>query len=61
MHGDFTRLTFDNTRHYRNVRRQQGRVDVDADWNEQSDITSHRIEIEARDVIGACGVPRHKD
>lgn len=59
MYGDFTRLTFDNTRHYRNVRRQQGRVDVDADWNEQSDITSHRIEIEARDVIGACGVPRH--
>jgi hypothetical protein len=59
MYGDFTRLTFDNTRHYRNVRRQQGRVDVDADWNEQSDITSHRIEIEAKDVIGACGVPRH--
>lgn len=59
MHGDFTRLTFDKTRHYRSVRRQQGRVDVDADWNEQSDITSHRIEIEAKDVIGACGVPRH--
>ena len=59
MQGDFTRLTFRKEKHYRDVRRQQGRVDLDADWNEQADITGHRIETEARDVIGPCGAPKH--
>lgn len=55
MKGDFTRMTFDPQKHYRGVLMQQGRVQLDADWNEQIDIQAHRDETEARDVIGACG------
>jgi hypothetical protein len=40
---------------------QQGRVQVDADWNEQQAIYQHRIETEARDVIGPCGTPIDSD
>ena len=59
MQGDITRSTFQSQRHYRNVRQQQGRVGLDADWNEQADITAYRAETEARDVIGRCGAPQH--
>ena len=38
MKGDFTRLTFRRDKHYRGVLLQQGRVQLDADWNEQVDI-----------------------
>ncbi|MBZ0301276.1 MAG: DUF6519 domain-containing protein, partial [Anaerolineae bacterium] len=57
MRGDISRRTFDPTKHYDSVRLQQGRVQLDADSNEQVDITSHRIEAEARDLIGLCGAP----
>lgn len=57
MKGDFTRSTFRPEKHYSGVRLQQGRVQLDADWNEQIDITAHRVETEAADVIGACGAP----
>ncbi|MEP7339644.1 MAG: DUF6519 domain-containing protein [Acidobacteriota bacterium] len=59
MKGDFSRLTFDPKKHYRRVLMQQGRVQVDADWNEQEAINQHRAEVEARDVIGRCGAPIH--
>jgi hypothetical protein len=59
MKGDFSRLTFDPKKHYRRVLMQQGRVQVDADWNEQEAINQYRAEIEARDVIGSCGAPLH--
>jgi hypothetical protein len=36
---------------------QQGRVQLDADWNEQLDIQAHLDHATSRDVIGACGVP----
>jgi len=58
MKGDFTRFTFRPQKHYAGVRRQQGRVDVDADWNEQVDITLHRMHTETKDVIGAHGGPQ---
>jgi len=61
MKGDFSRDTFDRTKHYNGVLMQQGRVQLDADWNEQADITRHRIETEASDVIGPCGVPAGSD
>ena len=35
--GDLTRSTFRAYRHYSGVRMQQGRVQLDADWNEQLD------------------------
>ena len=57
MKGDFSRTTFDRTRHYSGVRMQQGRVQLDADWNEESAITAYRAETGARDLIGGCGGP----
>jgi hypothetical protein len=59
MKGDFTRLTFEAKRQYSSVRMQQGRVLLDADWNEEHDIVAHRIETETVDVIGKCGAPLH--
>jgi len=59
MKGDFSRDTFDSKKHYNRVLMQQGRVQVDADWNEQQAITTYREETETKDVIGACGAPVH--
>ncbi|MCX6047072.1 MAG: DUF6519 domain-containing protein [Chloroflexi bacterium] len=59
MKGDFTRSTFKPAKHYSSVRMQQGRVQLDADWNEQIDLTAHRVETETGDVIGICGAPLH--
>jgi hypothetical protein len=39
------------------VLKQQGRVELDADWNEQSDILLHYIQTLARDLIGPHGGP----
>ena len=57
MKGDFSRDTYVAAKHYSSVLMQQGRVQVDADWNEQQAISGHRMEAEARDVIGHCGTP----
>jgi len=59
MKGDFTRTTFRSDKHYSSVRMQQGRVQLDADWNEQLDIAAHRTETGAVDTIGVCGAPMH--
>jgi len=59
MKGDFSRDTFDAKKHYARVLMQQGRVQTDADWNEQAAIDEHRETITALDVIGACGAPIH--
>ncbi|GAX45668.1 hypothetical protein NIES4075_66890 [Tolypothrix sp. NIES-4075] len=59
MKGDFSRQTFDPKKHYSAVLMQQGRVQVDADWNEQQALESFRIETEAIDVIGRCGAPKN--
>lgn len=37
---------------------QQGRVQLDADWNEQLDLAAHRDRTESRDVVGPVGVPK---
>lgn len=57
MQGDFSRQTFDPKNRYNTVLMQQGRVQVDADWNEQQAIHHYRMETETRDLVGACGVP----
>jgi Family of unknown function (DUF6519) len=59
MKGDISRDTFDPAKHYDGVVMQQGRVQLDADWNEQQDIHRHRTEIQAKDVVGASGGPLH--
>jgi hypothetical protein len=57
MRGDFTRNSFRPERHYHGVLKQQGRVDLDADWNEQGAITAHRIETGTADIVGHAGAP----
>ena len=59
MPGDISRKLFDPKKRYSGVRMQQGRVQLDADFNEQLDIYQYRLHTETRDVIGACGVPMH--
>jgi uncharacterized protein DUF6519 len=61
MKGDFTRNTFDRTKHFSRVLMQQGRVQLDADWNEQADIQQHRVQGLARDLIGPHGWPGAQD
>lgn len=57
MKGDFTRSTFDPRKHFVRVLMQQGRVQLDADWNEQAAILLHYIQTLAADVIGPHGGP----
>jgi len=57
MKGDFTRDTFNPSKHYSRVMLQQGRVQLDADWNEQSAIVLHYLRALSRDIIGAHGGP----
>ena len=58
MKGDFSRSTFRPDKHYSGVRMQQGRVQMDADWNEQLDIQQHLDETTAVDFAGPSGAPR---
>ena len=58
MKGDFTRFTFDPTKRYTNVLKQQGRVDLDADWNEQSAIDTYLDRVSRMDLSGVkSGAP----
>jgi nitrous oxidase accessory protein NosD len=58
MKGDFTRSTFDPVKRYSSVRMQQGRVQLDADWNEQVEIGDRLREQGFSDIIGRCGAPK---
>ncbi len=58
MNGDFSRSTFKPEKRYSGVRQQQGRVQLDADWNEQVDIDAYLRETGRADLIGGCGAPR---
>ena len=58
MKGDFTRNTFKPQKHYSGVRMQQGRVQVDADFNEYVDIQAHLDHTALGDIIGLCGGPQ---
>ncbi len=57
MKGDFSRLTFDAKKNFSRVLIQQGRVQLDADANEQADILLHHIRMLTRDLIGAHAGP----
>jgi hypothetical protein len=57
MNGDFSRDTFDPTKHFLRVFMQQGRVLLDADWNEQAAILLHYVQTLAADLIGPHGGP----
>lgn len=58
MKGDFSRLTFRRHKRFSGVRMQQGRVQLDADWNEQVDITEHMLSTEVVDLVGHSGGPQ---
>jgi hypothetical protein len=55
--GDFTRDTFDAAKRFSRVFMQQGRVQLDADWNEQTSIVLHYLRSLAADLIGQHGGP----
>lgn len=57
MKGDFSRDTFDAKHHFSRVLMQQGRVQLDADWNEQAAILLHYMQMLAADLIGPYGGP----
>src|ERR1700694_649155 len=57
MKGDFTRDTFDPTNHFSRVLKQQGRVTLDADDNEQTAILLHYLRTLASDLIGPYAAP----
>jgi hypothetical protein len=59
MTGDFSRLTFDSRKHYTRVRMQQGRMQLDADWNEQADIVQYYLETQLHDLLGSDAGPEH--
>ncbi|MGB3460495.1 DUF6519 domain-containing protein [Rhodanobacter lindaniclasticus] len=54
MKGDFARVSFDPTLHYSQVFQQQGRVLLEADWNEQAQIQLQLLRSLVRDLVGPC-------
>jgi hypothetical protein len=59
MKGDFTRNTHNPDKHFLRVLMQQGRVQLDADWNEQVFILLGYIQTLATDLIGPYGGPKN--
>ena len=57
MSGDYTRFTFDPRRDHSGVLMQQGRVMLDADFNELVELIDRRLRAETIDIIGHCIVP----
>jgi hypothetical protein len=60
MKGDFTRQTFRGKHHYRGVLQQQGRVQLDADWNEQVLLQAHLDRLVTTDTVGPHGAPNDR-
>jgi len=54
MKGDFARVSHNPLSHYSQVFQQQGRVLLEADWNEQGALTLHLLRSLAADLGGPC-------
>jgi hypothetical protein len=52
MRGDFARVTFDPLMHFTRVLQNQGRVQLEADWNEQGAIFLHLLRSLIIDLAG---------
>ncbi|MER6349820.1 DUF6519 domain-containing protein [Streptomyces sp. NPDC001595] len=61
MHGDFSRVTFDPARRFSAVLSQQGRVQLDAEINEQTAILLHYVRTLAADLLGPVAYPPDQD
>ena len=57
MKGDFSRVSFNKEKFYRKVNMQQGRVQLDSDWNEQNEILQYFQQIIVKDIIGQHAAP----
>ena len=57
MKGNFSRLRHARAKGYSRVMMQQGRVLLDSDWNEQSDLVTIAIRDLSRDIFGPHGGP----
>jgi hypothetical protein len=57
MKADLTRSTFAPEKGFSGVLLQQGRVQIDADWNEQLEILQHLDRTARIDEVGPCGAP----
>jgi hypothetical protein len=60
MKGDFSRITYNDRKHYSLVLMQQGRVQLDSDWNEQALLHWFGLQNLAKDLIGEHGGPPNK-
>ena len=58
MKGDFSTDRFTPSKHFNRVLKQQGRVEVDADWNEHAAISQHLLRALIVDLFGRAGGPR---
>lgn len=56
MSGDYTRFTFKPLKDYSGLFKQQGRVDLDSDFNELIEIIDRRWRSETIDIFGHCVV-----
>jgi hypothetical protein len=57
MKADLTRTTFDPLKHFSGVLMQQGRIQLDSDWNEQASILLHLQRRFAADLFGPAFSP----
>lgn len=57
MKGDFSMERFNPAKHYNRVLKQQGRVDLDSDWNEQAGISQYLLRTLIVDLLGPAGGP----
>ncbi len=57
MGADRARVSYDPGQQYRSVVMQQGRVTLEADWNESQAIQGELIRQETLDIIGPAGTP----
>jgi hypothetical protein len=57
MTSDRARVTYDPSRRYHGVVAQQGRVSLEADWNEAQAVAAAELAARTLDVIGRAGSP----
>ena len=57
MKGDFSNFRYKPKANYISVLKQQGRLDLDSDWNEQAEILDQRLRGVVRDILGDMAVP----